>query len=67
MTTPATIADALDETARNPKQASTDKGSVTSHGIPSLLEALRHEAAQTAASKNHLGLRFVKLEPPGAG
>jgi hypothetical protein len=67
MATPTTIADALEQTALNPKSAGTDKGTVTAHGIASLLEALRHESAQSAASKNHFGLRTVKLESPGAG
>jgi len=67
MATPSTIADALDVAARNPKVASTDKGRVESHDIKSLMEALQHESAQTAAAKNHLGLRFVRLEAPGGG
>jgi hypothetical protein len=67
MATPTTIADALEQTALNPKSASTDKGRVDSQDIGSLLEALRHESAQTAASKNHFGLSIVRLEAPGAG
>ena len=67
MATPTTIADALEQTALNVKSASTDKGRVESHDIKSLLAALQHEAAQTAASRNHFGLRLVKLEAPGAG
>ncbi|NQT12905.1 MAG: hypothetical protein HQ582_09150 [Planctomycetes bacterium] len=67
MATPTTIADALEQAALNPKSASTDKGRVDGHDINSLLAALRHESAQAAASKNHFGLRIVKLEAPGAG
>ena len=67
MATPTTVADALEQTALNPKSAGTDKGNVQAHDIGSLLAALRHESAQTAASKNHFGLRIVKLEAPGAG
>ena len=67
MATPTTIADALEQTALNPKSAGIDKATVTSHGIASLLEALRHESAQASASKNHFGLRIVRLEAPGAG
>jgi len=67
MAAPTTIADALEQTALNPKSAVTDKGRVESHDIQSLLAALTHEAAQTAASRNHFGLWIVKLEPPGAG
>ncbi len=67
MATPTTIADSLEQAALNPKAVSTDKAKVESHPIADLLEALRHESAQTAASRNHLGLRFMKLESPGAG
>ncbi len=67
MATPTTIADALTQTALNPKSAGTDKGRVESHDIGDLLDALGHESANTAASKNHFGLRMVKLEAPGAG
>jgi hypothetical protein len=67
MAAPTTIADALEQTALNPKSASTDKGRVESHDLGSLREALRHESAQTGASKNHFGLRTVRLEAPGAG
>ena len=67
MATPTSISDALERTALNPKSAGTDKGRVESQDIGSLLAALRHESAQAAASKNHFGLRIVKLESPGAG
>ena len=67
MATPTTIADALEQTALNPKSASTDKGRVESHDINSLLAARRHEAADSAAAKNHYGFYIVKIEPPGAG
>ena len=67
MATPTTIADALEQTALNPKSVSTDKSRVESQDIGDLLAALRHESAQSAASKNHFGLRFMKIESPGAG
>ena len=67
MATPTTIEDALERTALNPKSVGMDKGRVEAHKIGDLLAALRHESAQAAASKNHLGLRFLKIESPGAG
>jgi hypothetical protein len=67
MATPTTIADALEQTALNPKSARVDNNRVEAHDIGDLLEALRHESAQSAASKNHFGLRMVKIEAPGAG
>jgi len=67
MATPTTIAEALEQAALSPKSAGTDKGRVESHSISDLLEALRYESAQAGASKNHFGLRLVRLEAPGAG
>ena len=67
MALPTTIADALEETALGPKVVSTNQGRVESHDIKDLLAALRHTTAQTAASRNHFGLRIVKMEPPGGG
>ncbi len=67
MATPVTIADAIEQTALNPKSAGTDKGRVESQDIGDLLDAVGRESAQTAASKNHFGLRMVKLIAPGAG
>ncbi len=67
MATPTTIADALEQTALNPKAVSTDQGKVESHPIGDLLDAARHEAASTAGGKNHFGLRMVRLDLPGAG
>jgi hypothetical protein len=67
VTTPTTIADALEQAALNPQVVSTDKGRVESHDIDQLIAALRHESSQAAGSKNHFGLRIVKLEAPGAG
>ena len=67
MVTPTTIADALERAALNPQIVSTDKGRVESHDLDQLIAAARNEAAGTAASRNHFGLRIVKLEAPGAG
>lgn len=67
MTTPTTIASAIDVAARNPKAVSTDKGKVESHPIGDLLEAKRRESAATAVGKNHFGLSMVRLKFPGGG
>ena len=67
MATPTTISDALEQTALNPKSAGTDKGRVESQDIGDLLDVLRHESANSAASMNHFGIRVVHLEAPGAG
>ena len=67
MATPTTIADALEQAALNPHSAGTGTSWVRGQNLVQLLEVLRHERAQTAVSKNHLGLRMVKLKAPGAG
>ncbi len=67
MATPTTIADAIERTALNPKAASTDKGKVEAQPLSDLLDAQGRESANTAASRNHFGLRFAKIEAPGAG
>jgi len=67
MATPTTIADALEQAALNPKSVSTDKGRVEARTLDELITAREHESAQVAASKNHLGLWFLRLEAPGAG
>ena len=67
----ATSADDLQQTildnAVKPASASVDGISVTQHSLRDQLEVLRHARGATAADRNHLGLRFVKLTPPGAG
>ncbi len=67
MATPTTIPGALERAALNPKVVSTDKGRVESHDLDQLLAVARNEAAQTAASRNHFGLRFQKIQSPRAG
>jgi len=62
-----TIPAAIEENALGPKKASGDSGSVEQHNIADQIEAAKFSGAQSAASKNHLGLRFVQLQPPGAG
>jgi len=62
-----TISEAIQEGALGPKKASGDSGSIEQRPISELLEADNRRAAQVAAARNHLGLRFTKLEPPGAG
>ena len=62
-----TIQDAIEETAKGPAQVSADGTTVSAMDIAKQIEADRYLAAKTAATKNHFGLRFVRLEPPGAG
>jgi hypothetical protein len=67
MALPTTIADALEQTALGPKSVFTDKARVEMHDLQSLIAARNDAAAQTAAGKNHLGLRLIKLQSPGGG
>jgi len=61
------IADAIEENALGPASATVDGTSATQHRLPDLIEADRYQKAKTGAAKNHLGLRFRKLEPGGGG
>jgi len=62
-----TIQDAIEETAKGPARVSVDGTTVDAQKIADQILADRYTAGKTAASRNHLGLRFVKLVPPGAG
>lgn len=61
------ISDQIEEVALGPKQVSVDGTTVTSQDVADLIEADKYLSAKRAAAKNHFGLRFVKLEPPGTG
>jgi hypothetical protein len=61
------VEDQIEEVALGPKQVSVDGTTVTAHDLPALIEADKYLASKRAAAKNHFGLRFVKLEPPGTG
>lgn len=57
--------DRILENALAPKRASGDSGSAEQHSIPDQIEADRYKRSQQAASRG-LGIRHVKLIPPGA-
>ena len=61
-----TLTDAIAENAAGPKRAAGDTGSIEQHSLPDLIEADKYLAAKKAARKGKgLGIRFVKLVPPG--
>lgn len=66
MAIPEDIDDAISLVARSPKRTKVKGTEVEEHDLQSLIEADRYIAAKNASSKNHLGLRFVKITPPGA-
>ena len=59
------IEDTLDTAATKPKKVSGDAGSVEMPSIPELIQLADRTAGKTAAARNHLGLRIVKLVPSG--
>lgn len=61
------ITDKLTDAAKNPKRVRTDAGEVESHDLESIIEADKYLASKQAAQSKMRGLRFNKLEPPGAG
>lgn len=67
MTTPATVSNAIDQNARGPRRVQVGSQSVEQHSIQDQIEADKYAKSQTASSRNHLGLRFIQIVPPGAG
>ena len=56
--------DQILENALAPKRASTDTSSMEQHPIADQIAADRYKRSKSAA-RSGLGLRFVKLIPPG--
>lgn len=67
MTEPTTIPEAITQAALGPKTSSENGRTVTEHDLGQLIKADNHLAGKTAGLKNHMGLRFGKIVPPGAG
>lgn len=67
MTTPENIEEAIEQTALGPKRVQVGNQSVDTHAIKDLIDADDFSKAQTAKTRKHLGLRFRKLRPGGAG
>lgn len=59
------LEDTIEENAKGPKSVSNDSGSATAHDLSQQIEADRYLNSKKAAKKG-LGLRHVKLIPPGA-
>jgi hypothetical protein len=63
-----TIADSLERDAVDGVQhVSVDGQSVTAMSVSDRIKAANYLAGQNATARNHLGLRIVKLVPPGGG
>ena len=61
------IREAIEQTARGPARVSVDGTSVDAQRISDLIEADKHLAGNTALTRNHLGIRFRQIIPPGGG
>lgn len=55
----------LKDAAAAPQSTNIDGTTQASHSLADLAEIADRQAAQTAARKNHRGIRFTKLVPPG--
>ena len=60
-----TIEDAIEESAKGPKRAQGDSGSVEQHALAEQIGADRYLASKEA-TKTGLGVRMTKVVPPGA-
>jgi hypothetical protein len=63
MATPEDIDEAIDQAVLNPAAVSDQSQSITERSIKDLIDA--RERLSTAKAKNHFGLRFTRLKPPG--
>lgn len=55
----------LNDAAQLPQSTVIDGTTVTQHPLADLADIADRQAAKTASSKNHRGIRFSKLVPPG--
>lgn len=69
MTTPATIQDAIEATAKGPASATLGEGtqSKTAQSIRDQILADQYLGSKSAASSSHIGIRFRQIVPPAAG
>jgi hypothetical protein len=61
-----TLAEAIERAAKEPKSASGDTGSMTSHSLSEMIEADKYVKSQSAMQpRRKFGLRQFKHIPPG--
>lgn len=63
---PDELEQAIKDNAAGPAKASVDGQSVEQHGLRDQIEADRYLASKEATRRTGLGVKLVKLEPPGA-
>jgi hypothetical protein len=66
MATPTTIDEAIDQALLLPASVTEAGRTITERPLKDLLDARDRESSNVAAGKNHFGLRFTQLIPPGA-
>jgi len=64
---PEDLSNSIAESAKQPKSASGDAGSVEQHSLKDQIEADRYLASKAAAKAKGLGVKMTKVVPPGAG
>jgi hypothetical protein len=70
MTTPSTISDAIENTAKNPASVTVGSQSVTAQSIRDQIEADRYLAAKAAGQstgQRGFGIRIQRIKPQGGG
>ena len=67
MAKPETVEEAIEQNALGPKRVQVGNQSVEQQSVDDQIKADQYLAAKQAATKSHLGLRFTKIIPPGAG
>jgi len=61
------VEDALIANAAGPASVSVSGQTVTAKTSDDLIKSANYLSAQRGLSKNHFGLRFTQLVPPGGG
>ena len=60
------LTDIIKRNAEGPAEAHGDAGGMKQHSLPDQIAADKHLASKQAASGKGLGVKLVKLSPPGA-
>ena len=68
MAAPTDIDEAIAQALLEPAEITDENGrKIRNRTLKELQDARDRETSTAAARQNHMGLRFVKLIPPGAG
>jgi hypothetical protein len=67
MAAPENISEAITQAALGPKSSTVNGVTLQEHDLDQLIRVEKHLASKTAGTRNHMGLRFGKIVPPGAG